>query len=316
MFRAMVYSGGRQVQQFLGLTPGAQAAPRSSGGVVDLDRQFYGLDMRWSHRDRLLARPVTVTVGLNYDEQEEARRGWENFAGAGPSQVLGVQGRLRRDETNNMHNFDQYAQGELAMSDRLSVSGGVRNRQVSFSSRDHFVAGANPDDSGTLQFSQISPVAGALYKLTPLLHAYASYGKGFETPTFAELAYRVSTATGAGINTDLRPNKTTNYEVGAKAVVGDDTRVNVAAFHVDGDNEITTLTNTGGRAVFQNAGPSTRKGLSQTIGKVRLTEFARIDNLFDERYVGSVIVNETSRRYSESAPGRAFFAGVSAAITF
>ncbi len=316
MFRAMVYSGGRQVQQFLGLTPGAQAAPRSSGGVVDLDRQFYGLDMRWSHRDRLLARPVTVTVGLNYDEQEEARRGWENFAGAGPSQVLGVQGRLRRDETNNVHNFDQYAQGELAMSDRLSVSGGVRNRQVSFSSRDHFVAGANPDDSGTLQFSQISPVAGALYKLTPLLHAYASYGKGFETPTFAELAYRVSTATGAGINTDLRPNKTTNYEVGAKAVVGDDTRVNVAAFHVDGDNEITTLTNTGGRAVFQNAGPSTRKGLSQTIGKVRLTEFARIDNLFDERYVGSVIVNETSRRYSESAPGRAFFAGVSAAITF
>ena len=59
-----------------------------------------------------------------------------------------------------------------------------------------------------------------------------------------------------------------------------------------------------------------RVGFSQTFGRVRLTEFARIDNLFDERYVGSVIVNETSRRYYESAPGRAFFAGVNATVTF
>jgi len=37
----------------------------------------------------------------------------------------------------------------------------------------------------------------------------------------------------------------------------------------------------------------------------RWSALARIDNLFDRRYAGSVIVNEGVRRYYESAPGRA-----------
>jgi iron complex outermembrane receptor protein len=38
--------------------------------------------------------------------------------------------------------------------------------------------------------------------------------------------------------------------------------------------------------------------------------FARIDNLFDRRHVGSVIVNEANGRYFEPAEGRAWTVGV------
>ncbi len=40
-----------------------------------------------------------------------------------------------------------------------------------------------------------------------------------------------------------------------------------------------------------------RVGFGQKFGGLRLTGFARVDNIFDVEYVGSVIVNEASRRY-------------------
>lgn len=421
LFRALVYAGDRQVQQYLGLTPGVQQPPffRSGGGVVDLDRQFRGLDVRYTHRNQLGSVPLTVTFGLNADEQYERRKGWENFVG----NTLGVQGSLRRDEGNRVYNLDQYIQGEFSFTERLLVSAGLRNSQVNFKSSDYFITSNNPDDSGALKFSALTPVAGLLYRISPLLHAYASYGKGFETPTFAELAYRTTGAAGAGINTDLKPNRTENAELGIKALVLDDTRLNAALFQSRSDNEISVLSNSGGRSVFQNAGPTTRRGVelmldsrfgggfyglaaatyleatfdkdfttcaqtpcsspsqrvpvsagnkipgvpaftaygelgwrnparglalamearaaskvyvndrnsefassyellalraswSQEFGRVRFTEFVRVDNVFDRRFVGSVIVNESNSRFYESGAGRSVFAGVSAAISF
>ena len=45
-----------------------------------------------------------------------------------------------------------------------------------------------------------------------------------------------------------------------------------------------------------------------------VTGFARVDNLFDRHYAGSVIVNETNGRFFEPAPGRTFTVGLSASI--
>jgi iron complex outermembrane recepter protein len=59
-----------------------------------------------------------------------------------------------------------------------------------------------------------------------------------------------------------------------------------------------------------------RISFRQDVGKVRFTEFFRIDNLLDTAYVGSVIVNGANGRYYEPSPGRAYYVGVSAAIAF
>jgi iron complex outermembrane recepter protein len=57
-------------------------------------------------------------------------------------------------------------------------------------------------------------------------------------------------------------------------------------------------------------------GLVQKRAQWQLTEFARIDNLADRNYVGSVIVNETSFRYFEPAARRAWTLGLQAALQF
>ena len=44
--------------------------------------------------------------------------------------------------------------------------------------------------------------------------------------------------------------------------------------------------------------------------------FLAVDNVFDRRYAGSVIVNEGNQRYFEPAPGRTWLVGASAGFTF
>ena len=54
----------------------------------------------------------------------------------------------------------------------------------------------------------------------------------------------------------------------------------------------------------------------QKLGGLSISEFARIDNVFDRSYVGSVIVNQASSQFYESAPGRNWLAGVKVTIKF
>ncbi|MGY8524794.1 TonB-dependent receptor [Paracidovorax citrulli] len=57
-------------------------------------------------------------------------------------------------------------------------------------------------------------------------------------------------------------------------------------------------------------------GYVMPLGRWTMTAFARIDNLFDRRYAGSVIVNESNGRYFEPAPGRNGSAGVTLSYAF
>jgi iron complex outermembrane receptor protein len=56
-------------------------------------------------------------------------------------------------------------------------------------------------------------------------------------------------------------------------------------------------------------GASAGYGFRSPQGEGRV--FAGIGNLLDRQYIGSVIVNETSGRYYEPAPGRTFEVGFS-----
>ena len=54
----------------------------------------------------------------------------------------------------------------------------------------------------------------------------------------------------------------------------------------------------------------------QTVGGWKISEFVRVDNIFDRAYVGSVIVNQASRQFYESTPGRNWLAGINATFRF
>jgi iron complex outermembrane receptor protein len=54
----------------------------------------------------------------------------------------------------------------------------------------------------------------------------------------------------------------------------------------------------------------------QNIDRWTITEYARIDNVFDRAYVGSLIVNQAASQFYESAPGRNWLTGVKASYKF
>jgi iron complex outermembrane receptor protein len=98
------------------------------------------------------------------------------------------------------------------------------------------------------------------YRATSALNAYASYGKGFETPTLNDLAYRSVDGSLPGLNLGLKPARSDNYEAGIKA--GNEfMHANLAAFYIKTVDELAVLQNLNGRTVDQNIGETKRRGL-------------------------------------------------------
>jgi len=394
------YGGNRRVIQYQSFSRGFQAPPTHSGGVIDFDRDFYGIDANWRAVRTVAGGTLRTTAGLEMAESKDARQGFENFIG----NTFGVKGNLRRDEQNDVTSVDPYVQVEWER-DQWVLTGGLRHSRVDFDVEDRYLSNGN--DSGGTDFRHTTPLVGVLYKISPRLNVYASAARGFETPTMNESFY---SGTGGGFNFALQPAIGTHLEVGAKAMVASRVRVNAALFQVKTKDELVVDASAGGRTSYRNASATLRQGgelsvdaelgagwnarlamsmlhaiydegfgavpkgsrlpgvpkssfygelgwkeaagrygaaletvansrvyaedtntaqtapgyavvnarvqASQQFGGWRLRQFARLNNLFDRDYVGSVIVGDANRRYYEAAPGRNWLLGVSAQYQF
>jgi len=253
--QVLAYGGHRGTEQFQSIPQGPQGSPLHPGGVILLGRNYEGADLRWTLKTQMLDAPFTLVGGVAYDVLAEHRQGFQNFIGT----TLGVQGALRRDEVNDVSAFDQYLQAAWQITPRWSVNAGVRHSRVSFTSTDGYIVGTNPDDSGRAAFNATLPVLGAMFAVSDDVHVYATAGRGFETPTLNELAYR--SGGGTGLNFGLQPARSTSVEAGVKTRLPGWGELTAAAFRTDTENEIVTQTNLGGRSTYQNAGATRRTGL-------------------------------------------------------
>ncbi len=250
----VAWLGSREVTQYQAIPVAAQASSSHPGGVIDFDRRFDGIDARvQKFFDR-----ATLTVGVNLERLDEDRRGYENFVGS----TLGVMGRLRRDERNTVTSSDAYLQLEADVAPRWKLTAGARASRVEFRSDDRYLSNGN--DSGGVAMSSVNPVVGVVYRPAPSTSWYASYGRGFETPTLNELAYRPDGS--AGLNTSLRPARSDNVEVGVKLLPSASLSATVALFGVRTEDDIVVLANVGGRSSFGNAAATQRHGAEASIG--------------------------------------------------
>ncbi|ENX09894.1 TonB-dependent receptor [Acinetobacter courvalinii] len=405
---AMTYIGQRQVTQYQSIPDTVQKNPNTpyqAGGVIDFKRDYYGADFRWTGKDLL---PNTqFSAGVAIDAMNEDRQGYQNFNDAGDK---GVKGALRRDERNTLWNVDPYLQASWSFLPSMRLDTGLRYSNVHYKSKDHYIVGLNADNSGKTTYEEVLPSVALSWKIIPEVLAYASYAKGFETPTFTEMAYP---AQGGASTLDLKPSKSDNYELGLKSsnTLGD---FNLATFYIETKDDIVAAESMGGRATFRNADKTLRKGVefawnkklwkdlavnasyayldatfdsrvpaagkvaeipegnaipgiaknqafigiawqpeqgfyagldTQFMDKVYVNDtntdaaasytvasiytgyawkradwgingFARVDNLFDKNYAGSVIVNEGSSRFFEPADGRNWSAGIKVSKQF
>ncbi len=263
---ATLYYGRRATIQYQSIPTGTQVAATSPGGVIDLIRNYGGVDLRWTRRSTLAGAPLRFTAGVAYDNVDEQRRGYQNFIGPSSAPTaIGVEGALRRNENNQVFNFDQYLQAEWQPGTNWLILAGLRHSSVKVNSTDHYIVTGNGDDSGNVSFSATNPVAGVTYRISPAVNVYASYGRGFETPTLNELSYKSTSGTTTGLNFGLKPARSDHYEVGTKAFLGADTLLTAAVFHVRTRDEIAVLDNTGGRSVYQNVGGTNRDGAELSV---------------------------------------------------
>ena len=249
----MGYGGQRQVVQYQSITTGAQVPAGSSGGVIDLGRDYWGWNARWRYDREWQGGRLSLSAGVASDLQSDTRKGYENFIGT----TLGVQGKLRRDEVNRAQTLDPYVQAEWRTQD-LTLMGGVRQTRTEYESTDRYIVGSNGNDSGNKDYTATLPVVGVRWQWSPSVQAFASIGKGYEIPTLNEVAYRSGGV--SGFNTQLNAARSTSAELGLRGRA-DQMRWSATAFDIRTDDEIVVQNNTGGRTTFQNAGRTLRQGL-------------------------------------------------------
>ena len=276
------YAGNRQVIQYQAFSKFIQTPAAHSGGVVDFDRDFGGLGARWIAVRQLANGRLTTTAGIDYDRSSDARRGYENFIG----NQLGVKGALRRNEQDIVSSLDPYIQSEW-QTGQWSFTGGLRHSDVRVSVDDKYVVAGNGNDSGKINYSSTTPMLGVLYKATPALNLYASAARGFETPTLNELFY---SGTGGRFNFNLQPAQSKHVEIGAKAFIGNDSRVNLALYQVRTEDELVVDVSSSGRTSYKNAGHTLRRGVELSLdsnwrhGFSSRVAITRLNATYDESF--------------------------------
>ncbi|HFE9761860.1 TPA: TonB-dependent receptor family protein [Acinetobacter baumannii] len=399
---AMAYLGNRQVTQYQSIPKSTQdASINHAGGVIDFERNYYGADFRWTGKE--LLPNTTLSIGVALDAMDEDRKGFENFNLVNGQPSYGVKGNLRRDEDNTLWNIDPYLQASWQFLPTWRLDTGVRYSNVHYKSKDNYLS--NDDDSGKTDYDKVLPSVALSWQILPELMAYVSYAKGFETPTFTEMAYRPDGQ--SGFNFDLTASTSDTYETGLKSQnqLGDFT---LAVFQTKTKDDIVSAGNSNGRSTFRNADKTLREGVefawnkklwrdliatasysyldatfdadipalgniaqissgnaipgiaknqayaslawqpshglyggvdvqymdkvyvndtnsdaapsysvtsanvgyAWVMGDWKVNSFARVDNLFDKKYAGSVIVNDGNSRYFEPADGRNWSAGL------
>lgn len=283
------YTGRRSVIQYLSIPKftvngGLNPANERGGGVVQFDRKFYGGGVRWMQPIDSVPGELMIITGLDFDQSEDSRHGYQNYSG----NTLGVKGELRRNEIDTARSLDPYIQANWAI-DRWTLQAGLRHSTMEMDVDDQFLS--NGDASGNKTYQKNTPSMSVMYAFTPELHGYVSAGKGFETPTQAEMAY----APGAieGFNFGLKPSESTQYEVGLKAQVNNSTRVNAAVFQITTEDELVVNASKDGRTSYQNAGRTLRRGFELGI-ESQLSEqwsanlaYTRLQATYDSNFSNS-----------------------------
>ncbi len=252
---AMAYLGNRQVTQYQSIPKSTQdASINHAGGVIDFERNYYGADFRWTGKE--LLPNTTLSVGVALDAMDEDRKGFENFNLVNGQPSYGVKGNLRRDEDNTLWNIDPYLQASWQFLPTWRLDTGVRYSNVHYKSEDNYLS--NGEDSGKTDYDKVLPSVALSWQILPELMAYVSYAKGFETPTFTEMAYRPDGQ--SGFNFDLTASTSDTYETGLKSQnqLGDFT---LAVFQTKTKDDIVSAGNSNGRSTFRNADKTLREGV-------------------------------------------------------
>ena len=214
-------------------------------GLASLDNRFIESSQQFTQELRYytdLSDNLNVQAGLFYLNEQVDRNETLGIvcnllcAGFVPSlEFLPLFLNGGADQTNETDSYGAFAQADWAVSDRLTLTAGVRYTYEEKSAGnvgtpDGAFAILQPYDvTMSNDWSAVTPKVALNYAISDAVSAYATVSTGFKSGGYQGLA-----PTGAAASTPFDEETVTNYEAGLKGtVLGDTLRFGIAAFQMD-----------------------------------------------------------------------------------
>ncbi len=156
----MVYGGHRDTEQFQSIPVASQASPLHPGGVIELGRDYDGADLRWTRQARRrrgagrwwAAWPATSCANTATATRTSSARD----CSACRARCAATRSTTSRNSTPTCR-----ASGTGRALDAATPA--CATAASASVSHDHYVVGANPDDSGKRRLRRDVAGAGVLY---------------------------------------------------------------------------------------------------------------------------------------------------------
>jgi iron complex outermembrane receptor protein len=215
--------------------------PFNFGGIISLDRDYYGLGTRYTKKHYLDNRNKTLVLGFDYLNQSDDRKRYKND--------FGVQGEMTFDQIEQFKSTGLYMLSQTNYDSGLLVRYGIR----------YDINDIGTDSSSSIILDKLNPSVGISYKVNSNDNIFFSFGTSFETPTLNELS---NNPNGEGLNEDLKSSSSLNYEIGWRKSISNLT-MEAIAYIISSENEILPyeLEQFPGKNFYQNVGSTSRYGV-------------------------------------------------------
>ena len=215
--------------------------PFNFGGIISLDRDYYGLGTKYTKKYYLDNRKKTLVLGLDYLNQSDDRKRYKND--------FGVQGEMTFDQIEQFKSTGLFMLSQTNYDSGLLVRYGIR----------YDINDIGTDSSSSIILDKLNPSVGLSYKVNSNDNIFFSFGTSFETPTLNELS---NNPNGVGLNGDLKSSSSLNYEIGWRKAVSNLT-LEAIAYAISSENEILPyeLEQFPGKNFYQNVGSTSRYGI-------------------------------------------------------
>lgn len=218
--------------------------PFETGGVSAFKRFYWGVGSSYQTRFN----DLILELGWSHDRQTDQRKRYDNLSG--------IKGDLQGAQTERYNNTAAYLMANKQMG-LWTINSGIRADQIGIS-----LKGSNEHQS----YLALNPSLGIHYQLTNQSGLYTRYSESFETPTLSEISNNPNGS--LGFNSELKPNKAKNFEVGYKLQTNS-SQLELTLFSIQSSDELISysLEDYPGRSFYKNAGSTKRNGVELSLQK-------------------------------------------------
>ena len=254
--------------------------PFNFGGIVDLNRNYYGHGSYITKKSNGNKIRFTTQVGYDIAIQSDKRKRYKNNEGKIGDKTL--------KQTESFKSYGIYFIENISFG-RFKLNGGIRWDNNFLKVDDEFFS--NGDDSGKIKLSAWSNEIGLSYKILDKSYFFVNSSQSYETPTLSELSANPNGQ--GGFNDLLNVQKAKNFDFGLN-FKSESTNFSIVGFVVNTENDLVPyeLEEFPGRTFYQNAGKTLRKGI----------EIEFIHRL-NKNFLASIIYNYTNFKYDEYISG-------------